>query len=77
MIPMLKARHNRHIVGLKHVEAGRKDIRQLAFMDEHRNLAFAHSQLGPVFDFMPLALKAINQCVTGVVRPLNDINELT
>ena len=26
---------------------------------------------------MRFALKAINQCVTGVVRPLNDINELT
>ena len=76
VIPVLQRRHDRHIVGLEHVEAGGEDVCQLAFVDKDRRLAFAHRQLGAVFDLVPLAFEAPDHGVAGVVGPVDDVDEL-
>jgi|GEM_PF-3067675 len=75
MVPVLQCGHYRHVVGFQHVKAGTKDIGQLAFMHEHRRLAFAHRQLGAVFDRLAPAFKAPDHRVARVIQPLDDINE--
>ena len=45
-------------------------------MYKDRGLPLAHSQLGAVFDLMAFTLKPPNHGVTGVVGPVNDIDEL-
>ena len=73
---MLKGGHNRHVVGLKHIETGGEDIRQLPLMHKDRRLPLAHRQLGAVFDLMAFTLKPPDHRVAGVVGPVNDVDEL-
>ena len=70
VIPVLQRGQDRHVVGFKHVKAGPEHIGQLAFMDEDRRLAFAHGQLGAVFDRMALAFKPPDHGVAGVIKPV-------
>ena len=74
---MLQRRHDRHVVGLQHVETGCKHIGQLAFVYENGGLTFAHGQLGAVFDLVPLAFEPPDDGVAGVVDPVDDVNEFT
>jgi hypothetical protein len=68
MPPSLQGRENRQIVGFQLVHAGLKGIGELAFVDEHRDLPFAHGQLGPKLDFVAVPLEAIHQGIVGVIR---------
>ena len=72
---MLQGCHYRHVVGFKHIEPRREDIRQLALMYKNCSLTFAHRQLGAVFDLMGLAFKPPDHGVAAVIGPVNDIDE--
>jgi hypothetical protein len=76
MIPVLQAGHDRHVVGLEHIEPGRKHICQLTFVNENSSLTFAHGQFGPVFDLVAFAFKPIHQRVAGIIGPMDHIDEL-
>ena len=76
VVPVLERRHDRHVVGLEHVETGGEDVGQLPLVDEDRGLAFAHGQLGAVLDLVALALEAPDHRVAGVVGPVDDVDEL-
>mmetsp|Transcript_95 Transcript_95/g.249 ORF Transcript_95/g.249 Transcript_95/m.249 type:complete len:436 (-) Transcript_95:807-2114(-) len=75
VIPVLERRHDRHVVGLKHIETGGKDVSQLALVDEHRCLPLADRELGPIFDLVALALKAPDHSITAVVHPVDNVDE--
>ena len=75
MIPVLQRRHDRHVVGFKHVETRCEHIGQLPLVHEHCRLSFAHRQLGTVLDLMTLTLKPPDHRVTGVVDPMDDVDE--
>ena len=77
VVPVLQRGHHRHVVGFQHVHAGQEHIRQLAFMDEHRRLPFAHRQLGAVFDRMALTLEPPDHRVARVVGPVDDVDQFT
>jgi len=76
VIPMLQGRQDRHVVRLKHIETGREHIGQPPFVYEHGRLAFAHSELGAVFDLMALTLEPPDHRVAGVISPVDDVDEL-
>ncbi|KUP94719.1 hypothetical protein TRIHO_03910 [Tritonibacter horizontis] len=75
MVPMLQRGQDRHVVGLKHIKTGSEDIRQLAFVDEHRRLAFAHRQLGAVFDGVAFPFKPGDHRMPRIVRPMDDVDK--
>jgi hypothetical protein len=76
MIPVPEPGHHRHGVGLEHVEPGGEDIRYLPLVDKDRRLPQAPRQLGAVLDFMTRSVKAPDRGVAGVVRPVDDFDEL-
>ena len=77
VIPVLQRGHDRHVVGLEHIETRGEHVCHLAFVDKDRRLTFAHRQFGTVFDFVTFPLKAVDQCVACVVRPVDDVDELS
>ena len=76
MIPMVQGSQNRHVVGFQHVKPRRENIGQLTLMNKDSRLAFAHSELCAVFDLVGFTLKAPNHCVTRIINPVNNIDEL-
>ena len=76
VVPVLERGQDRHVVGLELVEPGAEDVGELALVDEDRGLPLAHGQLGAVLDRVALALEAPDDGVAGVVRPVDDVDEL-
>jgi len=77
VIPALQGREHGEVVRFQKIHARRKDIRKLAFIDENRCLPFANGQLGTVFDFIAIALKAPNHCIAVIACPFDDIDKFT
>ena len=77
VIPVIDGRQDRHVVGFEHVKAGRKDVRQLAFMHEHGGLTFAYGQLGAVLDLVIFAFETPDHRVACVIHPMNDVDEFS
>jgi hypothetical protein len=75
MIPMVQCRHDGHVVGFQHVQSWGENVGQLSFVNENGGLSFAHGEFGAVFNFMAFAFKSPNNCVTGVINPMNDIDK--
>ena len=76
VVPVLQRGHDRHVVRFEHVQPGCEHIGQLSFVHEDGGLPFAHCQLGAVLDFMAFTLEAPDHGVAGVIRPVDDVDEL-
>jgi hypothetical protein len=64
------------VAAIDGVQSRSKDICNLTLVNKNRRLRFAHRQLGPVLDLLTLDRKTINQSVTRIIEPLNNLDEL-
>jgi hypothetical protein len=77
LVPVLQVGQQRQRLRRQLVHAGAEDVGDLAFVDEHRHLRFAHRQAGAVLDFHFSHGKAPGHgLATVVLGPLDDVDEL-
>src|SRR5262249_45345781 len=65
----------RKVLRFERVHPGLEDVCNTPFIDEYRGLTFAYGQLRTVLDLIVIALKAIDEGVRCVIRPLNNVDE--
>src|SRR4030095_6404372 len=62
--------------GGQRVLARTEEVAVLAQIDELHGLRLANDELGAALDFLVLVGKTERQCVTRIIRPLDDVDEL-
>ena len=75
-VPVLQVGEHRQRGGDERVAAGAEHIGHLAFVDEHRQLRFAHREGAAVLDLAVLHREAPGQRAVARLRPFDDIDEL-
>jgi hypothetical protein len=58
------------------VQTWSKYVRDLALVNKNSSLRFAHRKPGSVLNLLALNGKTVNQSVTRIIEPFNDLNEL-
>ena len=76
VLPPLEGGEQGQVLGGQLEVAGPEAVGQLAPVDEHRLLALADDQLGPVLDLVLVAGEPPGEGRAGVVHPLDDVDQL-
>ena len=76
VLPGLQLREDRDVLGRQRVLPRTERVAELAEVDKLHDLRLADDQLRPVLDRLVVVWKAVGERVAGVIRPLDDLEEL-